>query len=102
MGESRVFPLLLVAPALLTVQCLFIYPLGYSAVTAFEAADDEDATLPPVAQTDPVAPAEDPADEAAPVPAPGQTAAPVWNRFPTGVLPSAKPRTGLNMKCCVR
>ena len=39
MGESRVFPLLLVAPALLTVLCLFIYPLGYSAVTAFEAAD---------------------------------------------------------------
>lgn len=36
MRESRVLPLLLVAPALVTVLCLFVYPLGYSAVTAFE------------------------------------------------------------------
>ena len=36
MRDSRIVSLLLVAPALLTVLCLFIYPLGYSAVTAFE------------------------------------------------------------------
>ncbi len=35
MRESRLLPLLLVAPALLTVLALFVYPLGYSLVTAF-------------------------------------------------------------------
>lgn len=35
MRESRLLPLVLVAPALLTVLALFVYPLGYSLVTAF-------------------------------------------------------------------
>jgi ABC-type spermidine/putrescine transport system permease subunit I len=35
--RRQLLPLALVAPALLTVACLFIYPLGYSLVTAFEA-----------------------------------------------------------------
>jgi len=35
--RDRLIPFALVAPALLTVACLFIYPLGYSLVTAFEA-----------------------------------------------------------------
>jgi ABC-type spermidine/putrescine transport system permease subunit I len=33
--ESRLLPLLLVAPALVTVLALFVYPLGFSLVTAF-------------------------------------------------------------------
>jgi len=37
--ESRLLPLLLVAPALLTVLALFVYPLGYSLVTAFVDKD---------------------------------------------------------------
>jgi len=37
--ESRLLPLLLVAPALLTVLTLFVYPLGYSLVTAFVDKD---------------------------------------------------------------
>jgi ABC-type spermidine/putrescine transport system permease subunit I len=36
--RRQLLPLALVAPALLTVAGLFIYPLGYSLVTAFEAA----------------------------------------------------------------
>ncbi|MCK6449723.1 MAG: ABC transporter permease subunit [Alphaproteobacteria bacterium] len=35
MKESRILPLCLVAPALLTVLVLFVYPLCYSLVTAF-------------------------------------------------------------------
>ncbi len=35
MKESRLLPLLLVAPALVTVLALFVYPLGFSLVTAF-------------------------------------------------------------------
>ncbi len=37
--ESRLLPLALVAPALLTVLALFVYPLGYSLVTAFVDKD---------------------------------------------------------------
>lgn len=39
MKQSRVLPLLLVAPALLTVLALFVYPLGFSLVTAFQSKD---------------------------------------------------------------
>lgn len=35
MKESRLLPILLVAPALVTVLALFVYPLGFSLVTAF-------------------------------------------------------------------
>lgn len=35
MKESRILPLVLVAPALVTVLALFVYPLGFSLVTAF-------------------------------------------------------------------
>lgn len=35
MRESRLLPILLVAPALVTVLALFVYPLGFSLVTAF-------------------------------------------------------------------
>jgi putative spermidine/putrescine transport system permease protein len=37
--ESRLLPLLLVTPALLTVLALFVYPLAYSLVTAFVDKD---------------------------------------------------------------
>ena len=36
MDKSRYFPLALVAPALLLVAGLFLYPLGYSAVSSFQ------------------------------------------------------------------
>ena len=35
MRDSRVLPLLFVAPALITLLTLFVYPLGYSLLTAF-------------------------------------------------------------------
>jgi len=40
-NRSRTLPLLLVAPALLTVLALFVYPLGFSLVTAFQAKDGQ-------------------------------------------------------------
>lgn len=36
MDKNRYFPLFLVAPALLVVVSLFLYPLGYSAVSSFQ------------------------------------------------------------------
>ena len=39
MKQSRILPLLLVAPALLMVLALFVYPLCYSLVTAFTDKD---------------------------------------------------------------
>ncbi len=39
MRDSRVLPLLFVAPALITLLTLFVYPLGYSLLTAFVGKD---------------------------------------------------------------
>jgi ABC-type spermidine/putrescine transport system permease subunit I len=39
MPSSRLFPILLVAPALALVLALFVYPLGLSLISAFEAKD---------------------------------------------------------------
>ena len=41
MPDRRPFSLLLVAPALAMVLALFVYPLGYSLVSAFTARDGE-------------------------------------------------------------